>query len=455
MSLKKTIFIITSLLLTIIVFKFNIVKAEKISPFFNDVLNYFKTNSILSQNNKTNITYPIIVYVYPSSRGAQDDNVYIDFSKNIDQNTINEKNIYIKSNTGKKIKGKLNYIIGKNRIIFVPQNNFKLQSSYIVYIKGGDRGIKDMNGNNLEKDFSWSFIIDKVTKTPPPIAIADSQDYYINKPKKIILDASHSYDPQRRQLKYFWKQVAGTTVNLKNKHNIQAEFFAPLGLSEMLTFELVVDNGLQLSKKSFVDIVINTEKEKNNKIDLIKKISKKLLGYELNKEYIDQIINQDDIIYAIVSSDDYSQKIIQYWFEIFLNRKPNLLENIMWEKQLRNNITYEEAILQFISSNEYNNKYKDDMSFIQSLYKNLLNRGADQNGLKYWVNLLSKGEKRTNIAKNFIYSQEFLYSYIKKIYNNIIHTAITEEKLNNYYDTYKNTQNRLRPILIKTLKENI
>ena len=61
----------------------------------------------------------------------------------------------------------------------------------------------------------------------------------------------------------------------------------------------------------------------------------------------------------------------------------------------------------FIFSPEFENRRTTDREFVTILYKTFFGRDADESGINFWLNELSKGKSRVEVANGFIYSQEW------------------------------------------------
>ncbi len=63
--------------------------------------------------------------------------------------------------------------------------------------------------------------------------------------------------------------------------------------------------------------------------------------------------------------------------------------------------------LNFIQSQEYANRSRDNGQFVEDLYDAILRRGADLSGFTYWVGQLSSGMTRQAVLSALISSSEF------------------------------------------------
>ena len=79
-----------------------------------------------------------------------------------------------------------------------------------------------------------------------------------------------------------------------------------------------------------------------------------------------------------------------------------------WCAKLNNgDIFFEECAEAFINSPEFIAKHLTDEEYIRVLYRVFLDREADREGLEAWVEQLEEGVLRTDMLRNFSYSDEF------------------------------------------------
>jgi len=90
-----------------------------------------------------------------------------------------------------------------------------------------------------------------------PIANAGA-DQTVSEGAVVTMNGSGSSDPDDDPLNYRWEQIGGTAVQLSDPETIRPVFTAPSGLTsnEVLTFTLVVDDGLLFSEPGTVRVTV-------------------------------------------------------------------------------------------------------------------------------------------------------------------------------------------------------
>ena len=79
-----------------------------------------------------------------------------------------------------------------------------------------------------------------------------------------------------------------------------------------------------------------------------------------------------------------------------------------WTRLLLNGeATGAELVADFIGSPEYREKETENASFVEMLYQTMLNRSSDPEGKAHWCSQLDEGRSRYEILKGFIFSEEF------------------------------------------------
>ena len=156
-------------------------------------------------------------------------------------------------------------------------------------------------------------------------------------------------------------------------------------------------------------------------------IKKSNYEYEIETEYgVEKITNLNNLIFTdltksverdiknvfnkIISKDHITGKIFRLYQAAF-NRFPDHEGLQYWiDKNISNENNYRQTASSFIISEEFKEKYGEDLSsekFITQLYNNILNRNPDTNGYNYWLSNLDSGvETRHEVLMGFSESQE-------------------------------------------------
>lgn len=94
-------------------------------------------------------------------------------------------------------------------------------------------------------------------------------------------------------------------------------------------------------------------------------------------------------------------------YKNILYRDPDPQGLANWVNALNNGATGSEIARGFLTSAEFTNKNVSDESFVSTLYNALLDRAPDQQGYDGWVAALKNGNSRINVLNSFMGSQEF------------------------------------------------
>jgi hypothetical protein len=142
--------------------------------------------------------------------------------------------------------------------------------------------------------------------------------------------------------------------------------------------------------------------------------AKLVCGFVLSKEYQANSLSDEEYITA--------------FYRIILNREPDEGGLNSWIAILDNGCTYKKILEGFINSDEFGNlckdlgikagSYKSDeiadnyyrvASFVARLYRHILGRRYDREGLDNWVRVLVyRTATASEVVKAFFFSQEFL-----------------------------------------------
>jgi Bacterial Ig-like domain/RTX calcium-binding nonapeptide repeat (4 copies) len=106
-------------------------------------------------------------------------NVSATFSEQMDPGTLTTSTFTLtKQGTTSPLAATVGYDLTNNNATLNPSSDLEANSTYTVTIKGGSEGVKDLAGNALEQDYSWSFTTAPDT-TPPETTIASGPSGYV------------------------------------------------------------------------------------------------------------------------------------------------------------------------------------------------------------------------------------------------------------------------------------
>lgn len=96
-------------------------------------------------------------------------------------------------------------------------------------------------------------------------------------------------------------------------------------------------------------------------------------------------------------------------YQATLDRAPDAGGHSYWTGKLADGASYFKVISGFVQSPEFQATYGalSDEAFIELLYNNVMNRGADAGGKAYWLALLGDGASRELVVSQFAESPEF------------------------------------------------
>ena len=109
-----------------------------------------------------------------------------------------------------------------------------------------------------------------------------------------------------------------------------------------------------------------------------------------------------------VSTNGDVEAFVQRFYQEILGRSADASGLADWTNQLVSGTrTGADIAKGFIYSAEYDIDSKDNISYVQTLYRAFFNREADTDGLNGWVNALNQGASKSTVLDGFLRSQEF------------------------------------------------
>jgi hypothetical protein len=110
---------------------------------------------------------------------------------------------------------------------------------------------------------------------------------------------------------------------------------------------------------------------------------------------------------AFLDSAEYEGDLILQDYQNLLGRTPSAAEVAGWVNVMQAGATDTQVLADFLSSQEYFNRAGDTgQSWVEALYRDVLNRNADSAGEATWVQVLSNGVSMGTVALDFATSQE-------------------------------------------------
>ena len=96
-------------------------------------------------------------------------------------------------------------------------------------------------------------------------------------------------------------------------------------------------------------------------------------------------------------------------YQATLDRAPDRPGLEHWTAELTAGLTVQDVAGRFVNSREFQNTYGDlgNGVFVQQLYRNVLDREADAQGLNHWMEALNHGQSRGDVVAAFSQSREF------------------------------------------------
>ena len=119
-------------------------------------------------------------------------------------------------------------------------------------------------------------------------------------------------------------------------------------------------------------------------------------------------IDRGNITLNYARDENYERTYFVYrLYANCLGRTPDItgLEN--WCKNLKNGTTGTQIAKGFIFSDEYKGKNVSNEEFVTMLYNTILGRTPDSSGLSSWTNQLNIGKSREYVTNGFLFSSEF------------------------------------------------
>ncbi len=112
---------------------------------------------------------------------------------------------------------------------------------------------------------------------------------------------------------------------------------------------------------------------------------------------------------ANLSTGGEVEDFVKRFYSVVLGREADTAGLADWVNRLNTKVaTGADIATGFVFSDEFDEASKDDVIFLEILYKAFFNRDADDAGLKGWLDQLEQGISREKVLDGFLRSQEFI-----------------------------------------------
>ncbi|MFA7576987.1 MAG: Ig-like domain-containing protein [Candidatus Muiribacteriota bacterium] len=181
---------------------------------------------------------------FPKDRETKiktDSSIKIDFSREARENTVNQFSIVVTDGV-RNVWGDVVYDSKALTAWFTPKE--PLRHNTLYYIRVSDE-IKDINGNNLDRYYEWSFITEPLPdRVPPEITEVYPGDREINVGSDVIIKARFNEEIRVESLNMFTVRLSDGTGNKKTDITYDKEqniaFIRPLERLKMNTLYKVI-----------------------------------------------------------------------------------------------------------------------------------------------------------------------------------------------------------------------
>jgi len=128
-----------------------------------------------------------------------------------------------------------------------------------------------------------------------------------------------------------------------------------------------------------------------------------------------------DLVRGFAGSDQWIQALVDDYYRSTLGRPADDAGRAHWIRVLRSGVSPATVAADFYASREYHARVGGtDEAWIADLYRELLQRDADQGGASYWVGQLAAGVPRRDAALAFYQSLESRLTRVTGLYQALL-----------------------------------
>jgi streptogramin lyase len=128
---------------------------------------------------------------------------------------------------------------------------------------------------------------------------------------------------------------------------------------------------------------------------------------------------------VLVTTAEYRQRVVIDIYRRYLRRDPDAAGLAYWAELVGQSATPESLTTLIIGSDEYftDQASGDNEQYVTQVYTDLLERGPDPDGLKFWQRQLSNGVPRPAVAAALVYSDEAVRNLVRGLYERLLRRA--------------------------------
>ncbi len=137
-----------------------------------------------------------------------------------------------------------------------------------------------------------------------------------------------------------------------------------------------------------------------------------------------------DVIEEMAYSTEFAGEIIDSMYSDVLGRLPDAGGRQYWLDEMRNGLTVQGLGTYFYASEEYRLVAGSNQAFVSNLYRDLLARQPDADGLAYWTGLLDRNRANPDdITWGFFASDESLNQRAQRLFRRLVGTSVPAYEL--------------------------
>lgn len=131
----------------------------------------------------------------------------------------------------------------------------------------------------------------------------------------------------------------------------------------------------------------------------------------------------------LVRSDDYCRAQIAALYRTLLDRDADPEGLAAWTRSLRVGISLQDVIAGFCDSGEYRANHPSAPAFVESLYHRLLSRASDPDGKAAWLTALDHRASELSVIRGVLTSPEYCAQRATELHERLLGRAASEAEL--------------------------